>query len=88
MVKLDFSKTRLFKYLSPDGAKKSLSTRTIKFSKPSEFNDPFDMRIDELTGLNSRKFAEELRHEMVDFLSGELGSLRNSEMGNMAGIIK
>jgi hypothetical protein len=87
MVKLDFSKTRLFKYLSPDGAKKSLSTRTIKFSKPSEFNDPFDMRIDELIGLDFRKFAEELGHEMFEFLSGELGSLRNSKIGNMAAII-
>jgi hypothetical protein len=87
MVKLDFSETRLFKYLSPDGAKKSLSTRTIKLSKPSEFNDPFDMRLDRAFGLDHREFVETQIAGIVDFLSDQLdiNSLRSSKIGDMAG---
>lgn len=89
MVGPDVSHLELYKYLSPDGAKKTLSTRTIRLSRPSEFNDPFDMRLDQALGLDHREFAEEQKRVIVDFIGEELdlSSLRSSKLGTMAGII-
>ncbi len=36
----------VYKYLDIEGAKKLLSDKTILFSRPSDFNDPFDSYID------------------------------------------
>ena len=82
-------KTRLFKYLSPDGAKSTLSTCSVRFSRPSSFNDPFDMRIDEILGLDFRQFAEEQKLALFELLSGELdtSSLRPGELGRKAALI-
>ena len=87
MLRTDFSKIKLCNYLSPEGAKRTLSTRTIRLAKPSQFNDPFDMRLDEVFGLDIIQFVEAQKHVIVDFLSGELNSLRLSKLGVMAGII-
>jgi hypothetical protein len=63
--------------------KKTLCARTIKLSKPCAFNDPFDMRLDEIFGHAFKKFAEDLKTESLDFLIGEIDvkSPRSGELG-------
>lgn len=36
---------RYFKYLKPDGARPTLTHRTLRWSRPSRFNDLFDMAV-------------------------------------------
>ena len=79
----------LFKYLTPEGAKKTLSTGTLRLSKPSTFNDPFDMRLDEVMGLDLREFLEQQKIALFELLTGELdvGLLRKSQFGAKAALI-
>jgi hypothetical protein len=90
MVRPDFSKIKLCKYLSPEGAKKSLPTRTIKLSKPCTFNDPFDTRLDEIFGRDFKKFAEDLKTEFLDFLikESDVKSPRSGEFGTKLELLK
>jgi hypothetical protein len=56
---------KLYKYLPfSDGSLKILSEGTIKFSKPSEFNDPFDCAPDHKSD-NIEEFLES-RSDLVD----------------------
>jgi hypothetical protein len=89
MAKLNFATLRLFKYLGPVGAKKTLSTGAIRLSAPSSFNDPFDMRLDEALGLGIRHFAEAQKLVLFELLSGELdqSQLRSGELGKKAALI-
>lgn len=36
---------RYFKYLNPDGARPTLTDCTLRWSRPSRFNDLFDMAV-------------------------------------------
>ena len=88
-MKPDFTKIRLFKYLSAEGAKKTLSTGGLKLSQPSSFNDPFDMRIDEILGLDFKQFAEQQKLVLVELLEAlDVTTLRASEMGHKAALLK
>jgi hypothetical protein len=89
MSRPDFTKIRLFKYLSAATAKKTLSTGGLRLSQPSSFNDPFDMRIDEVLGLDFRQFVEQQKLALIEFLEGPDGViLRSSELGRKAALIK
>jgi hypothetical protein len=89
MAKLNFATLRLFKYLGSVGAKKTLSTGAIRLSAPSTFNDPFDMRLDEVLGLGIRHFVEAQKLALFERLSGELdqSQLRSGELGKKAALI-
>jgi hypothetical protein len=80
---------KLFKYLGIEGAKKTISTNSFKLSVPSTFNDPFDVRLDEILGLDYAQFAEQQKAELFNVLAGKLpdGTLRESEMGRKALVI-
>ena len=83
------SKTRLFKISTPEGAKKTLSTGTLRLSKPSTFNDPFDMRLDDITGLDFKEFLEQQKSALFELLTGksDAGLLRTSTLGAKAALI-
>jgi hypothetical protein len=89
MSRPDFSGTRLFKYLTPEGAKKTLSTGTLRLSKPSTFNDPFDMHWDDVIGLDFRDFVEQQKIALFELLTSDLDtdSLRKSKSGAKAALI-
>lgn len=58
----------MFKYLDVSGAKKTLERRAIKFARPVDFNDPFDVNLEELLGADLEDFSSQLRranHELL-----------------------
>jgi hypothetical protein len=44
--------------------------RSVKFSRPFDFNDPFDIQMEELFGSNLEKFAPDLMEANFAFLCG------------------
>jgi hypothetical protein len=62
----------LFKYLDIDGARKTLAGRAVKFSRPLDFNDPFDIQLEELLGSNFEQFTSDLMEAHFSFLSGDI----------------
>jgi hypothetical protein len=48
----------LYKYTDAHGADQILANRTLRFTRPSEMNDPFDVRIDEWIGTDLKEFYE------------------------------
>lgn len=73
---------RLFKYLNATGAKKTISNNSFKLSAPSTFNDPFDVRVDEILGLGYEQFVDQQKSALFDVLAGKLpeGALRENEL--------
>lgn len=73
---------KIYKYLSFNGSCKTLEDRTFRLSKPSEFNDPFDMYIQEGFGKNKNAFLEDLKGAFLDFFEKgkNLSNLPDSRM--------
>lgn len=73
----------LYKYLNYDGAKKTLKNCTLKLSSPLVLNDPFDMELVEVFGLEATEFGEALIPALFDFLSGEIDytQVRQNQFG-------
>ena len=46
----------LYKYTDLTGAQKTLTTGKLRFTRPSEMNDPFDVRIDEWMAMEHEPF--------------------------------
>ena len=59
----------IYKYTDSDGIRKILANRSLRFSRPREMNDPFDVYIDDLFGMDLREFLEESSAELFDFLA-------------------
>lgn len=53
-----------FKYASPDAARATLMNRTVRYSSPLKFNDPFDIQ----TGLHFDFDPQKLHGKLVDYL--------------------
>jgi hypothetical protein len=58
----------LYKYTDRNGAEKILSNRTLRFTKPSEMNDPFDVYIEDLFGVDLNEFFEASGTALFDTL--------------------
>lgn len=74
---------RYFKYLSPDAARAVLTNRTLRWSRPSRFNDIFDMAVPHSTDFNAdyvRQRAIELMWERVQSRTAEPSA---NQMGDM-----
>jgi hypothetical protein len=63
---------KIYKYLSFEGMCKTLENQTIRLSKPSSFNDPLDMYLQEALGQEMTHFCEDLKIAFCDFISGEI----------------
>jgi hypothetical protein len=61
----DFTEV-LYKYTDYDGAEKTLANRTLKFTRASEFNDPFDIYIADLFGMDVEEFLDEADRAWLD----------------------
>ena len=72
----------LYKYMGVLGAKKTLETGTVRFSRPVDFNDPFDMQVEEALGAELEQFLPDLMDGFHEFLSSDVdySSLRPSEL--------
>lgn len=58
----------IYKYTDSDGAGKILSKCTLRFSRPSKMNDPFDVYIDDLFGMDIKEFVEESGKALFDVI--------------------
>jgi hypothetical protein len=59
----------IYKYTDKSGAEKILSNRNLRFARPSEMNDPFDVYIDDLFGMDLKEFFEDSNDALIDLLS-------------------
>ena len=76
---------KIYKYVSFVGLQKTLSNRTIRLSRPSDFNDPIDMYLQDTHGMDIEPFLEGLNDHFVDFIQGNIdhNSLRDDEHKQM-----
>lgn len=49
----------VYKYIDTEGARKTISNCTLKFTRPSEMNDPFDVNIYDLYNLEIKQLMHE-----------------------------
>lgn len=59
---------QIYKYTPLAGLKATLEHRSFKLSRPSDFNDPIDMYLQETIGQNMEEFLEDLKKEFHDYL--------------------
>lgn len=59
---------RFFKYSDIEGARYILRDGTLKFALASEYNDPFDTKIDTLYAYDPIATLQQMREEMVEIL--------------------
>src|SRR5688500_3749946 len=65
----------LYKYTDHTGAKKILSNRTLKFTRPSEMYDPFDVYIDDIFGMDLEEVFANSTAAFADMIITTRGSL-------------
>lgn len=63
--------SRFYKYLDMNGARATLTNATIKFSIPSEFNDPFDLNVRNFPGFDIEEQLNDGRAAAIDFLRND-----------------
>jgi len=61
----------IYKYTDEAGAQKILANRTLRFARPSEMNDPFDVYIDDLFGIDMNEFFEESVIQIFDLMQDD-----------------
>jgi hypothetical protein len=71
----------MYKYLNITGGIRTLEARSVKFTRAVDFNDPFDLNLEEALGADFDEFAVGLLDAMCNFLFGdvEYEALRNDE---------
>lgn len=74
------SKTRsyikLYRYLSRDGLLKTLSNLSLKFSRPSLFNDPYDNHIPVTNKCDESLLKSNIKMSILNYFSKD-GSLKS-----------
>ena len=59
----------IYKYVGMEGARAILKNRTLRFARPSEMNDPFDIYIDDLFEISVAELFHRHRLEFVELLA-------------------
>jgi hypothetical protein len=59
----------IYKYADRDGVEKILSNRTLRFARPSEMNDPFDVYVEDLLGMDLEEVHERGIDALCDLLT-------------------
>jgi hypothetical protein len=80
----------IYKYTSLGGLIKTLEKRSFKLSRPSDFNDPIDMYIQEPLNLDTEDFLEQMKHSLLDYLkdSNDNFLLNNTKSAHMIGVAR
>jgi hypothetical protein len=55
-----------------NGAKKTFESGTVRFSRPTEFNDPFDMSLKEALGAELEDFLSQFMKHFYEFVSSDI----------------
>lgn len=77
---------QIYKYTPLAGLKATLENRSFKLSRPSDFNDPIDMYLQETIGQNMEEFLEDLKKEFHDYLTNGIKD-RPSNNPSYSGIL-
>jgi hypothetical protein len=72
-----------FKYMTASTAKIVLANRTLRWSTPSQLNDPFDMQFDMSINVNK----EQLKATALEKMWGRYSGEEAHPVGNMVGIM-
>ena len=59
----------VYKYVSQEGARKIISNCTLRFARPSEMNDPFDVYADDLFNTAVKDLFQEQKSQLLDLLT-------------------
>lgn len=59
----------IYKYTDRNGVDNILSNRTLRFARPSEMNDPFDVYIEDLLGMDLEEVQERAIDALCDVLT-------------------
>ncbi len=74
---------RYFKYLSPDAARAVLTNCTLRWSRPSKFNDIFDMAVPHSTDFNAGYVRQRAVELMWERLQNPGRKAAANQMGDM-----
>jgi len=75
---------RLFKYVTSETAKTVLSTKKLRWSSPSRFNDPFDVQFDlHIDEFDERRIAAMVMEELWSVYSGRQALNPDTQLGRM-----
>lgn len=61
----------IYKYVDQEGARKIIANATLRFSRPSGLNDPFDVYIDDLFNLGFEKLQQKAIAEFFELLQND-----------------
>jgi Protein of unknown function (DUF2971) len=78
---------RLYKYLDFSGTVRTLHGRAVKFSRPRDFNDPFDINLEEVFGAKYEDYHEGLKEAQFEFICSEIDYSKLRDNANKAKII-
>ncbi len=80
---------KIYKYTPLLGLKATLEHKTFKLSRPSDFNDPIDMYLQETIGQGTEEFLESLKREFHGYLVSGIKARpsRNSAYGGILNLM-
>lgn len=73
----------LFKYVTPDAARKILENGSLRWSTPATLNDPFDMQFAYQLRINRRVAREMALNKVLQHFHGELLDRPLNQLGHM-----
>lgn len=79
---------RYFKYLSPDGARPTLTNRTLRWSRPCRFNDLFDMAVPYSTDFDAEYVTRRALDLMWERLENPEQRPLMNQMGAMLDVVQ
>lgn len=59
----------IYKYVEQDGARKIISNCSLRFARPSEMNDPFDVYIEYLFNIEVKALLHEQKLHLLDLIA-------------------
>src|SRR5205823_2240477 len=73
----------LYKYTSYSAARAIIENHSLKLSRPTAFNDPFDVLLGEALGSDIPHFLGTFKEALIDFVFGEIdpSKIRPGTMG-------
>lgn len=84
----------VYKYVGQAGARAILANRTLRFTRPSEMNDPFDVYIDDLFELPVPDLLKQHRLDAIELLVNDpqkfsdMMQLDAAEVADMAALVR
>jgi Protein of unknown function (DUF2971) len=79
---------RLFKYTTAETARKILENKTLRWSSPFEFNDPFDVQFDLHVDYDDKTIVDLIGDEVWNIYSGNKETKPGNRLGELLQVFK